>query len=378
MADQIDPALELINALEAQIKKVHTQSLDISFNELIDMKRSQELNITPDFQRLFRWTEGAQSRFIESLLLEMPVPPIYVVEEDNGKYTLIDGLQRISSYLHLRGELTAPDLEPPVQLGEKLKFVDCDIVEELNGKTWDDLGTALQIKLKRSFVRVEVVRKGSASHFKYHMFKRLNTGGELLTPQQIRNCTIRLLNTKFIDFIIELSKEDNFKLCSEILSPEQRRSSYDQELVLRFFALKNNREGFIHSVEDFLTEYMESVSDPITPIPFDYEQEEKNFKKTFGALAKSVGDKAFGYANKNKNDIVRGFGIYQFEAFTMGVQGKLGELDINNAAQMTALAGKITEIKLNQEFITMTTGGGKNSKGPLKSRISFVEEHLNL
>jgi hypothetical protein len=72
----------------------------------------------------------------------MPIPPIYVVENEEGSYLLIDGLQRISSYLHLRGELEADHLDPPIHRGEKLVLTDCDIVEELNGKTFDDLGTA--------------------------------------------------------------------------------------------------------------------------------------------------------------------------------------------------------------------------------------------
>ena len=147
------------------------------------MKTEGELDISPEYQRLFRWSEGARSRFIESLLLEMPVPPIYVIEEEDGKYLLIDGLQRISSYLHFRGELEAPHLDPPVNIGDKLTLVDCDIVSELNGMTFETLSTALKIKLKRAFVRVEVVRKGSDPGFKYHMFKRLNTGGVLLTNQ---------------------------------------------------------------------------------------------------------------------------------------------------------------------------------------------------
>src|SRR5258708_28389094 len=207
--------VELINEIDARMKKVHTNSLDLSFNELMDMRSAGELNISPDYQRLFQWSEGARSRFIESLLLEMPVPPIYVVEEDDGRYLLIDGLQRISSYLHMRGALEAAHLDPPIRVGEKLKLADCDIVRSLNGLTWDDLGTALQIRLKRSFVRVEVVRKGSDPRFKYHMFKRLNTGGALLTEQQMRNCTIRLLDPTFNDFIIELSKTDDFRVCTE-------------------------------------------------------------------------------------------------------------------------------------------------------------------
>ena len=155
--------VELIRDVDLQLKSVHTQSLDISFNELADMIKEGELDISPDYQRLFLWSEGARSRFIESLLLEMPVPPIYVVEEEDNKKLLIDGLQRLSSYLHFRGMLDAPHLKPPLQNGDKLVLQDCDIIKSLNGKTYDNLGTALQIKLKRSFVRVEVVRKGEQS-----------------------------------------------------------------------------------------------------------------------------------------------------------------------------------------------------------------------
>ena len=83
----------LLAAIDKTVAKVHTQSLDLSFNELLDMHQNKELDISPDYQRLFQWPEGARSRFIESLLLEMPVPPIYVVEENDGQYMLIDGLQ---------------------------------------------------------------------------------------------------------------------------------------------------------------------------------------------------------------------------------------------------------------------------------------------
>src|SRR5947208_8158036 len=135
--DKPQDAIEPINEIETRRKKLVTQSLDLSFNELLDMKNTGELDINPAYQRLFQWSEGARSRFIESLLLEMPIPPIYVIEEEESKYLLIDGLQRISSYLHLRGVLDAPHLDPPVKKGEKLVFIDCDIVPELNGKTYD-------------------------------------------------------------------------------------------------------------------------------------------------------------------------------------------------------------------------------------------------
>src|SRR5580698_8294831 len=92
--------VDIVDAVERHLRQVNTTSFDISFNEILDMHGNDEINISPDFQRLFRWSEATRSRFIESLLLEMPIPPIYVIEEDDGKYLLIDGLQRISSYLH--------------------------------------------------------------------------------------------------------------------------------------------------------------------------------------------------------------------------------------------------------------------------------------
>jgi len=372
---ETDP-VDLIKTIDNQLKRVHTQSLDLSFNELLDMKESGELDISPDYQRLFQWSEGARSRFIESLLLEMPVPPIYVVENEDGKYLLIDGLQRISSYLHFRGKLEASHLDPPVKEGDMLVLSDCDIVQDLNGLTFQNLSTALQIKLKRAFVTVEVVRKGSDPRFKYHMFKRLNTGGEGLTQQQLRNCTIRLLDPTFNDFIIELSRTDDFKTCTEIITDEQRLTAFDQELVLRFFALKNNRQNFIHDVADFLTDYMEAVADPDNEIIFDYAKEKEIFLRTFGILAVTLKEKSFGLPNKKRDGITKGFSVYHYEAITIGLQGALDGIDITNPQKKDDLTSVLESTKLDDEFIKMTTGGGRNSKGPLRDRIRFVEDRI--
>lgn len=370
-------AVNLITIIDEKLKKVHTQSLDISFNELLDMYEKKELNISPEYQRLFQWSEGARSRFIESLLLEMPVPPIYFIEEDDGKYILIDGLQRISSYIHFRGSLEANHLDPPISLGEKLILRDCDIVKELNGKTFDNLGTALQIRIKRAFVRVEIVRKGSNPHFKYYMFKRLNTGGQLLTDQQIRNCTIRLLDPTFNDFIITLSKINVFKKCIAPIGNTRILEAFDQELVLRFIALKNYRDKYSPYLGEFLTEYMEMVSnpDPSEKLPFDYKEEEICFSKTFSLLHKTLGEYAFSYA-KGTEKLIRGFSANNYEAFTIGIQPFLEQIDIDDVKLIRLLKKTFEEIKKDHNFIKITTGGGKNSPGTVKKRIEFVGKFL--
>ena len=369
MAEQ--QQLNLLSAVDENQNSVRTKSLDLSFNELLDMYNSSELRINPEYQRLFRWSEGKQSRFIESLILEMPLPPIFMIEEDNSKYELIDGLQRISSYLHFRGYLTAPHLD--IKKDDKLELSDCDIIEQLNGFTYDDLPEAMRIRLKRMFIRVEVIRRETDPRLRYHMFKRLNTGGENLSEQEIRNCTIRLLDDKFNSFIIRLSRNQDFQKCLQNLSDEQRLQLFDQELVLRFFTFKNIGAEYKHDVTDFMTDYMERVSE--RKVPFEYDAEEKIFVKTFAVLARTLGERSFGWVGKG-GDLVARFSAYHFEALTLGLQAILDRIVIDNDAQLSQLRDTIMEIKKDPTFIEITTGGGKNSRLAWGRRVDAVRKRL--
>lgn len=370
--------ISLVDAIGRNVDNVSTHALDISFNEIADMYTEKELDIAPDYQRTFRWSPGQQSRFIESLLLEMPVPPIFVIETEAGRYELIDGLQRISTYLHLRGMLDpveeTRDLFNP---DGALRLVECDIVPELNGNTWHDFPSALQIRLKRRFIRMEVIRKGTDPRFRYHMFKRLNTGGDPLSEQQARDAAIRMLSATFPNFLIELAADPNFEACTRYLSEERFKSSYERELVLRFFALKNAQDQFVHSVADFLTEFAEGIADPAREdTPFDYGAERKIFAKTFAILVRSIGEYAFGFANRSKKQLSLSFSIYHFEAITIGLQRVIHLLDPDDPEQMRQLDDALRAIKLDQKFQDLTTGGGKNSPGPLRDRIDFVGDRL--
>ena len=244
----------LIENVDSQIVNIRTRSLDVSFNELYDMYLNKELIISPDYQRMFRWEPEKQSRFIESLILEMPVPPIFVIEIKDGEYELIDGLQRISSYLRFRGEKLEDESQKPLVL------CGCDIVPELNGLTFELIPKALQIKIKRSFVRMEVIRKESEPSLKYHMFKRLNTGGELLSAQEIRNCTVRILGSKGIDFLEKCSENNDFRTIVSRIGSERERLQYRQELVLRYLAMKNDLESYKYPVTEYLTDYLEDIT----------------------------------------------------------------------------------------------------------------------
>ncbi|GAA4382954.1 DUF262 domain-containing protein [Tsukamurella soli] len=360
--------IQLIDAVDGKVSAIRTRQLDLSFNELADMYKSGELIIQPEYQRLFRWTPGAQSRFIETLILELPVPPIFLMETEENVYELIDGLQRISSYLNFRGLL--PNREP-------LKLEDCDIVEELNGHTYTSLPAALERRLKRNFIRAEILRKESDVRLRYYMFKRLNSGGEPLEQQEIRNCTIRLLSPHFNDLLRRLAKTPSFEYCISIISDSQLERRFNEELTLRFFAFLKWNAKYKKAVGDFLTEYMEAASAPegVGADVFDMGSDLDTFEKTFATLKRAaeldsrVGTSLFGSVN-TRGTIIGQFAIYHYEGIALGLQRVLHKLDVSDDQQMRVLGAAIFDAKTDPDLRAFT-GGGKNTAQQHRDRIEF-------
>lgn len=335
----------LIENVDNQIINIRTKSLDVSFNELYDMYTDGELIIAPDYQRLFRWEAEKQSRFMESLILEMPVPPIFVIEIKDGEYELIDGLQRVSSYLHFRGEVLGEETTEPLVLSG------CDIVPALNGMTFDMLPKPLQIKIKRSFVRMEVIKKESEPSLKYHMFKRLNTGGELLSAQEIRNCTVRLLDSKALIFLEECSRNKDFKAVIDKIGKKSFKVKYDQELVLRFFALKNDLANYRYPVTEYFTRYLEKIT--TGEEVFDYAKEKRVFEQTFYIINQSLGSSAFSSRTKlghERNDFV----LYFYDGITIALGKVTGSFQETN--EYGRLRDAINHVKFGEEIQSYKTG----------------------
>ncbi|MBD3399914.1 MAG: DUF262 domain-containing protein [Candidatus Coatesbacteria bacterium] len=358
-------APKTLNAVIETSVKVNLRQVDYSFNEMADMYNEAELIVNPEFQRLFRWDKEKQSRFIESLLLDMPLPPIFVIETEDYKYELIDGLQRISTFLHFRF------YNPKTRnQDDTLRLEGCDIVTELNGKTYSDLPAALQTRLKRRPIRVQVIRKESDNTLKYHMFKRLNTGGEILSEQEVRNATIRLLNDTFINFIKSLTDNDDFNTCVSIVSDNKKEKKYIDELVLRYYAFKNYRDNYTHAMDPFLTNYLEYVSDPSIEAAFNYEEEEDNFKRTFYLLNELAGKYAF--AAYEGTILTRRFRSLQYDSICIGIQNHLDYIE-NNITKANEI---YNNMKKDEEFIELTTGGGLNYLEHLKRRIQYVNKYF--
>ncbi|MCJ7603234.1 MAG: DUF262 domain-containing protein [Desulfobulbaceae bacterium] len=354
---------EILEDIAKRVGEVKTGNFDMTFGEIINLHSNKELIISPEYQRLFRWSGEQKSRLIESILLELPIPQIFLVEDEHGVMELIDGLQRISSLIQF--------VNPKLIDKEPLCLDGCDIITSLNGLTYDDLPMKLQLRIKRSSVRAVVIKSESEQFLKYEMFKRLNTGGENLAPQEIRNCSSRMVGEHgetFYNFLQSCAKKGSFETCVSRMSDTVKEMKGDEELVLRFFALKNSPTTFKGSVRDWLDRYMEDVLK--SNIDFDYVVEEQSFDKVFEFLSAFLSDGAF---TRYKNG--ESFGALApayFEAVTMGVKDIISDLE---KLAPGVVKEKIIEIFNRVEFL-QNVGPGASSKSKMMARIQSIKDGL--
>ena len=358
---------DITDTIDEKIGEVRIKQLDISFSELMSLHEEEELIISPEYQRLFRWSYEQRSRLIESILVELPIPQFFVVENDNGVLELVDGLQRISSVFHFVNPFLLNREQPP----NPLELIGCDLVPELNGKTFNCLPLQLRLHIKRAAVRMVMIRRQSSYPLRFAMFKRLNTGGALLAPQEIRNCSARMVGDagiKFYSFIKKCVSFSSFVTCIAPLSDTERERKTDEELVLRFFALKNAQTLFAGSISEWLDKYMDSVI--LEKIKFDYESERKNFEEVFSLLEASMKEDAFVRFREDKP--IGGPAPAYFESVTIGT---LRVIDRISNLSTDCIRSKLIEIR-QQEAFRDNIGSGANTQEKLESRIAAVENGL--
>lgn len=355
---------EQARTLDAQIdlerNNLRTDKIDLSYGELASMYERNELIITPEYQRLFRWDADKQANFIESLLLGFPIPAIFVAEGENGVWELVDGLQRISTVFEFMGVRIDADgeLVPASRLSFSAK--DDRKLPLLDGFTYEAMTLRSRLALKRTYCRVEVIKTGSAPNMKFDVFERLNTGGSGLEPQEIRNAIFRATDPAFMTFCDDLASFASFRDSLQI-SENRRQAMYDRGLVLRFFTLKNNADNFDHDVEPFITSYIKKVIRG--EVPFEKDAEKAVFEQTFALISSALGEDAWRH---NKDGAPRGgFSVYVFDGLSIGVSRNL-----NTAVDLTPeeLADRCRAVKDSAEFRD-NVGPGGNTQAKMRARL---------
>jgi hypothetical protein len=251
VAKRPDPVVE---RFEAAQDRLVLQAADFSLATIADMVSRSVIDIEPEFQRRERWAPSRRSALIESFLLNIPIPPIYLAEDDFGRYSVIDGKQRLSAITDF--------MEGGFALTSLTRFT------ELEGYDFDDLPPPLQNFLSvRPSIRAVSLLRQSDPQLKYEVFHRLNSGGEPLNAQEIRNVVFRgPLN----DFLVQdLSTEPFLRQQLKITSDHSPafRKMQDVEYVLRFLTLAEVWETFSGdlrwSMDLFMAEHQYATSPEI-------------------------------------------------------------------------------------------------------------------
>lgn len=320
--------------------------LDMSFGELLNMYQNGELIIDPEFQRLFRWDLEKRTKFIESVILGIPIPSIFVAEDTNGRWEIVDGLQRISTVLSFFGLLKS-NLDK-----NNWRLEEGDIVPELKGLRSDDLPLKIQLNIKRSVCRIEVIKWDSQYDMRYELFRRLNTGGAPLTDQEIRNCIFRGISPDFTNLIKKLAASDDF--CT-LISPTSKKEeeSYLDELVLRFFSLHENHQNISKKLSDHMTDYMRDA----TKEPRIYEGKDAVFLRTLNTI-KPLGKDVF----RAKN------GQFSTSLYDGIFNGIASNIDFYESLGDDGVYSRIERLKNDDEF-QAASGVASNYKERTKKRI---------
>lgn len=223
------------------------QTADLSLGSLAGMMSpgaggKSAINLDPDFQRRERWAADKQSGLIESFLLNVPVPPIYLAEDEYGQYSVVDGKQRLTAIRAF--------------MNENLALRSLEKFTEIEGRSFSELPEPLRNALNiRPYVRVVTLLKQSDPNLKFEVFTRLNRGGEPMLPQELRKVAYR---GSLSDLVFELSEtpflREQLKVTSED-SPAFKNME-DAEYVLRYFALRSTWRTFSGSLRGELDAYM--------------------------------------------------------------------------------------------------------------------------
>ncbi|MBQ0932081.1 DUF262 domain-containing protein [Ideonella sp. 4Y16] len=337
------------------------QTADLSLGSLSGMMSPREggeaaINLDPDFQRRERWSPDKQSGLIESFLLNVPVPPIYLAEDEYGKYSVVDGKQRLTAIRAFMAEnLELRDLE---------KFV------ELEGRTFATLPEALQNSLNiRPYVRVVTLLKQSDPTLKFEVFTRLNRGGEPMLPQELRKVAYR---GALSDLVFDLSDSQFLREQLKIISSNSPayKNMEDAEYVLRYFALRSSWQSFSGSLRGELDGYM--IKNQHSK-PAQIKSLRRDFLRSLNGCQSIWGEHAF------KRHTGTGWrsqflaGMYDAEMLAIG---ELNDSQLEKSIRKSATAVKRTAALFTDPVFEKSVRQGTNTPSFVRTRIKAVTELL--
>lgn len=322
---------------------VHEYPLDVLVQKYVQGKKddTNELFI-PSYQRGFVWDFHRQSKFIESLLLGLPIPFLFTADKD-GRLEIVDGSQRLRTLeAFFNNELVLEGLEK---------------LTELNGFRFKDLMLSRQRRFGRKTIRLIALTEKADWEVRKDLFGRINTTSTLLEDMELRK---GMFEGKFYDFIKECSNNIKFKLLCPITEKREAREERE-EFVLRFFAYSENYQNFVHIVKDFLNDFMKEKQKS-----FDSNMAD-DMRVQFENMLDFV-DKHFPYGFRKVPDAISTPRV-RFEAISVGIHLALQK-------EPDLIPKNVNDWLNSPEFMRWTKTDAANNKSNVLGRIEFVRDKL--
>jgi hypothetical protein len=363
--------MSLQKEIDDRRKEIHSDRLSMSLGELESLYERNEVDIHPKFQRVLRWTDQQKSRLIESLLLRIPVPPIFVAQDESGKWDVVDGVQRLGTCFEFLGVLKDPagNLKPPLVLAKT------DLLPTMAGLSFAGAGSkgfppALQRDFRRLRVDINIILKESDQSAKYELFERLNTGGSIASQQEVRNCVLVWMDESLFDWVQSLSTSSTFVAATPV-SDRLHDERYRDELALRVLTLgqeNNKRLSSIGDINGYLNENNRQLG-AIYPDK-DRAAARTRFDETFELILKAAGDDAFRRFDPEKKTFGGPFLISAFEAVALGVWHNYPKWSKHGRDAPKKLKAKIKRMWSNESFLS-AIGIGKAAKSRIPKTVTY-------
>jgi hypothetical protein len=308
--------------------------------ETIVARFNSDMFFIPPYQREFVWNDENQSQFIESVVMGLPIPMMFLAEAEDGTFEIVDGAQRIQTL----DRFVAGDL----MLGGLKKL------DTLNGFRFSDLPETQRNKFTSRALRLVILDQETTDESRRNLFDRINKSGQPLTPSERR---LGALDGKFIRFLKQKADDRLFRmLCPVSATMEKRKEPL--ELVTRFFAYSEAYLDFVHDVDEFLDDFVKKNSDT-----FDRDKFNSEFKHTMQFVSRHF---PYGFAKSaNAKTTPR----VRFEALAVGTNLALRK-------KPDLIPPPVGAWLESEDFSIQTTTHASNSTSRLRNRIEFVRDHL--
>lgn len=354
-----DAPVTLEDKYRDQMRQIFPQKIELPISALAGMIKEQ-ITLSPDFQRRDIWDDKKRSRFIESIIMNVPIPPVFLGEDEYGKYVVLDGRQRLTAVSEF--------------IKNAYKLQGLTVWKEFNELSFLEMQKKGHEKtITRRFIPAVLILKESSPEVKYDVFDRLNTGGVVATPMEIRNAVYR---GKFNDNLKTMSNQASFRKLWEIPADDVEREQSSQlyrrmedlELVLRFFALRDSikYEKFRGTFKDYLNHFMNERNAEYIKNPALEADDAALFERVTSIILKAFGNDAFRKPLKNGKKGVKSAPLAD------AIMQAIADMDIPEARR--AALPKAVDDLLGQEEFRKAIGTGTNGRGATRHRIAAAKK----